>query len=161
MGELFEVSDLVRVAVEDERTGVAFYSALAGNARSPRFRRLFADLGEQEKYHRQRFERMLAELGPRAIREEYPGQYLVYLQTLTSTRAFPDEQTAVRMAAECKDDAAAVDLASRFERDTLILMNEMRSLVPEKDKPVVDEITRGRAVEDVRYAGAAQEALQP
>jgi hypothetical protein len=31
-------------------------------------------------------------------------------------------------------------LATRFERDTLILMNEMRKLVPEKDGAIVEEL---------------------
>ena len=34
MAEMFDVAELVRVAVEDERSGVAFYGALAGRARS-------------------------------------------------------------------------------------------------------------------------------
>ena len=80
-----------------------------------------------------------------------------YLRTLTDNRAFPDEKTAAAMADECADDAAALDLASRFERDTLILMNEMRSLVPEKDRPVVDELAKEEQGHLVTLAKAHQE----
>ena len=140
MAELFEVAELVKVAVEDEKTGVAFYSVLAGKCAKPELKDIFARLAEEEKYHQQRFEQMLAALGSHKPREEYPGQYMAYLRTLTDERAFPDEATAIRLAGECPDDAAAVDLASRFERDTLMLMHELAGLVPENDQVVVNEL---------------------
>ena len=140
MAELVEVAELVKVAVEDEKSGVAFYSKLAET--SQKLKKTFSELAAQEKVHQKRFEEMLAQLGSHAPREQYPGEYTDYLQTLTSTRAFPDEQAALRAAEQCADDAAAVDLASRFERDTLILMNEMRSMVPPKHKDLIDELTR-------------------
>lgn len=142
MRELFEVAELVKVAVEDERTGVAFYSALAQAARTQKMRGLFEGLAKQETFHQARFEKMLADLGGVQAREQYEGEYIAYLRTMTGTRAFPDTETALRLAAQCTSDPAAVDLASRFERDTLMLLNELRGMVPEKDKSIVDDITR-------------------
>ena len=142
MSELFEVAELVKVAVDDEATGVVFYNAIAEKVTNPKLKKLFADLAEEELYHKTRFEQMLADLGPKVSREEYPGQYTEYLRALTGERAFPDEQTAMQIAAECDSDAEAVNISSRFERDTLVLMNEMRHLVPDKDQAVVDELIR-------------------
>ena len=51
-----------------------------------------------------------------------------------------DEAAAERMAGECAEDQAALALARCFERDTLILMQEMRALVTEKDRAIVDEL---------------------
>ena len=155
MAELFEVAELVKVAIEDEKTGVAFYSKLAQT--SDRLRDTFADLAEQEKYHQKRFEEMLAGLGRHKPKEQYPGEYLEYLNTLTRDRAFPDQQTAVRMAESCSGDKAAIDLASRFERDTLILMNEMRGLVPQKDRAIVEELAKEEQAHLVTLAQARQQ----
>lgn len=140
MGELFEVAELVRVAVEDEKTGVAFYSKLADNMRDPDLRKTFADLAEQERYHQRRFEEMLETMGEYKAPERYSGEYTSYLTALTTGRAFPDEETAMHMAEQCKDGLSAVELSDRFERDTLILMQEMRKLVPERHRPIVDEL---------------------
>jgi rubrerythrin len=140
MGELFEVAELVAIAVEDEKSGVAFYSVLAGRAKDPQLRQTFADLARQEKFHQKRFEEMLAELGGCRMPEEYPGQGRAYLRALTDDRAFPGPEAARRKAQECPDDGAALELALRFERDTLLLMNEMRGLVPERDRKTVDEL---------------------
>lgn len=138
MAELFEVAELIKVAVEDERSGVAFYSRLA--EKSATLRPVFAQLAEEEKYHLKRFQEMLDRFGGHSPREEYPGEYMEYLRTLTETRAFPDAATAMKMAGDCASDADALALAGRFERDTLILMNEMRRLVNAKDAAVVDEL---------------------
>ncbi len=138
MAELFEVKELVQIAVEDERTGVAFYTALS--EKDGKLASVFADLAEQEKYHQARFENMLERMGGLKLSEQYNGEYMAYLRTLSDTRAFPDEQTAIQMAKDCKDDAAALDLAGRFERDTLMLMHEMGSLLPEKDQAIVNEL---------------------
>jgi rubrerythrin len=160
MSEQFEVAELVQVGVEDEKTGVAFYAALSKKMKSPHLQKLFANLSEQERYHQKRFEQMLAELGGlKPGHEEYPGQYMAYLRTLTNDRAFPDEETAMLAAQTCASDAAAVELATRYERDTLMLMNEMRNLVPEKDKPVVDELAREEQVHLVMLSEARRKML--
>lgn len=140
--ELFHITELVRLAVEDERTGVAFYSAVAERIQKPALRQVFLRLAEDEKHHQKRFEMMLESLGDYKPREQYLGEYMEYLRTLTTERAFPDEDAALRQARACESDGQAIDLASRFERDTLVLMNEMSSLVPERDQVVVRELTR-------------------
>jgi len=140
MAELFEISELVKVAVEDERTGVVFYSKLA--EKSEHLRETFAELASAEEFHLAQFQEMLSELGGVQSREQYPGEYMAYLQALTTERAFPDEATAIRMAEECDGDAEAIQLANRFERDTLVLLNEMRKLVPDKHSAIVDKIAQ-------------------
>lgn len=142
MREVFEVSELVQIAVEDERTGVTFYSKAAEKIQNSELKAIFTDLAEQEKYHQQRFQQMLDDIGGNTTKEQYAGEYTAYLTTLTGERAFPDEATAVALVDQCEDDEDLIQLASRFERDTLMLMNEMSRLVGSKDKEVVDEIIR-------------------
>jgi len=155
---LFDVPELVRIAVEDEKTGVLFYSTLAARTRSAPLRQTYQGLADQERRHQKRFEKMLEDLGSYQPTESYPGEYIAYLRAMLDSRAFPDEATGRRMAAECVDDDAALSLAIRFERDTLALYNELRSLVPDKDQATVDELAReeqGHLVELAR----AQEQL--
>jgi rubrerythrin len=142
MAELFEVPELVRIAVEDERTGVALYSALAESAQAPATKALFLKLVGQERYHQMRFEGMLEQLGGHTPHEDYDGEYLAYLHTLTSTRAFPQPEDALSAAHQCRSDAEGLDLAGRYERETLALINELRELVGEKHKDAVEDIAR-------------------
>lgn len=142
MKELFEAPELVRIAVEDERTGVAFYTAMVAKAHALAVKETFADLATQELYHLKRFGEMLDGMANFLPREQYSGEYMAYLRAITHTRAFPDERTALDMVAACDDDADFVDLAARFERDTLILLNELRGMVDPRDRPILDEIAR-------------------
>jgi rubrerythrin len=142
MAQMFAVAEVVHVGVEDERSGVAFYGVLAESASDPGLRKTFADLAEEEKGHLRRFEEMLRGLGQVQVPEQHTNEYAAYMQALTSSRAFPDEQTAQAMARDCRDDAAALDLAIRFERDTLVLMQEMQQMVPQRDAAIVEQLKR-------------------
>ena len=97
MKEFFEAPELVRIAVEDEKTGAAFYTAMANKAASLAIKETFADLATQELAHQKRFQDMLDGMGSFLPREQYSGEYMAYLRAITHTRAFPDERTALEM----------------------------------------------------------------
>jgi len=142
MSPLFDVAELIRIGVEDEKSGVAFYGELARTTAHPRLRGLYESLVEQERGHQERFEQMLADLGDYKPAETYPGEYIAYLRALLDSRAFPDPGAAAQAAHDCQDDRAALVLALRFERDTLGLLNELRDLVAQDDQELVDELIR-------------------
>ncbi len=143
MSPLFHIAELVRIGVEDEKSGVAFYAALAEKTRSAQLRKAYASLAEQERFHQKRFEQMLADLGNHEPTETYPGEYIAYLRAMLDSRAFHDPVTAQKIAADIGgDDNAALSMAIRFERDTLVLLKELREMVPEKDRDTVDELAR-------------------
>ncbi len=160
MSPLFHVAELVRIGVEDEKSGVAFYETLARKTGDDELRKTYEGLAQQERCHQKRFEDLLDELGNVQPTETYPGEYIAYLRAMLDSRAFRAPDAAARMARRCKDDAAALDLAIRFERDTLILMKELREMVPAKDREVVDDLAReeqGHLVE----LGRARQRLAP
>jgi rubrerythrin len=129
----------LRLGVNDEKSGVALYTTLAARTLTPELQTLFTDLADQERFHQRRFEEMLSSLdgAPAGAPSEAERNYL---QALTSLLAFPDEDSARRLAGQTVDDAAALDLAATFERDTLLLMQEMKQLVPRADHGVVEQL---------------------
>jgi len=139
---LFQVTELLKIGVEDETTGVSFYTKLAKATKNDDLRKTYASLAEQERFHQARFQKMLDEYDVAQPSETYEGEYIAYLRAMLDSRAFPDPKAAEQAAAKCKEDADAVTLAIRFERDTLILMNELRGMVPKKDVGTVDELAR-------------------
>ncbi|MBS3733883.1 MAG: ferritin family protein [Phycisphaerae bacterium] len=158
MAELFEITELVKIGIDDEKAGVGFYQTMAERADNERLKAIFADLADQERYHQRRFEQMLEDLGGHTpSREQYAGEYRQYLQALTSDRAFPDPDAARKMAQECPDDRSAVELAVRFERDTLLLMHEMASLMPDKHRDVVNDLAEEEQSHLVTLADARRQ----
>ena len=140
MAGMFEVTELVKVGVEDERTGVAFYMAASERSREEGLKRVFADLAEQERFHEKRFKKLLSDLGDYKSPERYGGEYASYLEALTTSRAFPTQEAALDAVGKTADDLSLVKMASRFERDTLVLMGEMRKLVREQDRTIIDQL---------------------
>jgi len=140
MGRMFDVKELVKIGIEDETTGVAFYARAAEKAADADLKKVLTDLSSEERAHRKHFEDMLHDMGDYQSPEERAGEYADYLHALTSDRAFPDEAAALRMLDACGDDLATLKLALRFERNARLLMSEMKGLVREKDRAVVEEL---------------------
>jgi len=159
MSPLFEIAELLRIGVEDETSGVAFYAMLAGKTKNPAMKKIYEGLAEQERYHKKRFEKMLEELGEYEAPESYSGEYIAYLRAMLDSRAFKDPETAKKLAAETIDDKEAIKMAIRFERDTLGLMNELREMVPVKDRDVVDDLAREEQAHLVELARALESLI--
>ncbi|MFW6164442.1 MAG: ferritin-like domain-containing protein [Planctomycetota bacterium] len=137
-GGLFQVSEIVQMAIDEEHNGYFFYNALADCADSEELRKLAAILAEQERGHEKAFTDLRDHLGAYQPHETYPGEYADYVNVLVAGRTFPDEEGAVKLAQESGGDIAAVDTAIDFEKNTLLFLAEMRKLVPEKDQGMVD-----------------------
>jgi len=155
MCALFDVAEIVRVGVEDEKTGVALYTTLAAKSADDKLARMYTDLAEQERLHQGLFEQMLKALGEHAAAETYTGEYTAYLRALMNDRAFPTEAAACAAATACADDREALELAGRMERDTLVLMHEMRQLVRDADRRIVDELIAEEQSHVTQLSGAA------
>jgi len=137
---MFDVKELVKVAVQDEKSGVVFYTDAAAKTEDPDLKETFTTLAEQERSHQQQFEGMLAELGDYKSPEGYSGEHSAYLTALASDRAFPTEAAASEAITRCSGDRDILELALRIERDTLILMEEMQKLVAERNRDIVETL---------------------
>ncbi|HUV39548.1 MAG TPA: ferritin family protein [Planctomycetota bacterium] len=140
MAGMFDVRELVKVAVSDEKTGVVFYTEAAAKTKDAKLRGTFEKLAEEERGHEKHFRGMLEQMGDVKPPEQYSGEYTAYLESLTSDRAFPDDAAAVEAVKRCSSDLEVLDLALSIERDTLILMEEMQKLVAERDRRIVETL---------------------
>lgn len=139
---LFDVQELISMAVKDEETGIAFYRGLAEGTDSETVKERARDISEQEEKHRSRFQSMLDDLGDVEPVEEYPGQYERYVNNLLETRAFPEPEDAEEDARTCESDTEAIDTAMRLEKDTLLFLQEMRQFIPDTHTDYVDEVVQ-------------------
>lgn len=139
MARRFDVREMLRVAVLDERSGTRLYRDLAGRARNDELRRTFADLAEQEKHHEKRFQEMLDALGEAEPAEQYPDEYVDYLEALVVQGV---RQDAHEQGARCTDDVEAVSLAIRFEREQLFLQRDIADVLggEHEHRAILDQI---------------------
>ncbi len=142
MADLFVASEIVAMNVTEERNGYEFYKALAATAKTQKLREAARRIAEQEKRHEERFRRWLDELGEHQPTESYAGEYDAYVKALLSNTTFTDEEAARKAAERAETDARAVEIALQMEKNTLLLLQELRKHIPEKDLKLVDETVR-------------------
>lgn len=138
--QVLDPRELIRMAVKDEETGIAFYKALSEVVRQPGLKKKMLDIVEQEKYHAERFRKFLDEIGDYEPYEQYPGEYENYVQTLLESKAFPTPEAAAQQARRIGLGIEAIDVALGLEKDTLLFLTEMRNFVKEDMHQYLDAI---------------------
>lgn len=137
---LFDLRELLEMAIKDEETGIAFYNALAEATERDEVKKGLRAIASEEEYHRSRFQHMLDESGHYEPVEEYSGQYEDYVGALLKNRAFPEPEEAAKKARSVSSDAEGIDIAIGLEKDALLFQQEMRAFITESQSEYVDEI---------------------
>jgi rubrerythrin len=137
---MFSGSELLRVAVNIERIGTAFYGALADMAQEPGTKETFRDLAQMEVEHEKTFQGMLDGADKYEPFEAYAEEYALYMQALADSAVFPDAQSAVEMAKKTTGPAEALQLAIQAEKDSILFYAEMRRITKEQGSGVLDRV---------------------
>lgn len=133
MSYYLNVDEIYEVGEEIERNGKAFYEAAARWAKDPAVRALCEKLAGWEAGHVALFEAMRRKL-PEAAREngafDPAGEEHAYLRAAADDHVFRKNEDVHALVARCKSPAALLDLAIRFEKDSLVYYGAMKKLVP-------------------------------
>jgi len=138
--KFFKANEVAQAAVEIERKGQAFYRNVANAATAQAARDLFTFMAGEEAKHEAVFQALKNRLGE----IEMPAysnadEYQEYLEALIDSHALFHGGIAERLASEASDMVTAVNIALSFEKDTLLFFLEMKELVPDTEKPLVQQ----------------------
>ncbi|MFO7899701.1 MAG: ferritin family protein [Planctomycetota bacterium] len=153
MTRTFDIRELLRVAVRDERGGQEMYRSLSEKATDAELAETFRWLAEQEKGHERRFQAMLDDLGPAPGTSQYPDEYADYLESVAQ------EGGGANLGARAEQtgsDADAVDLAIRFEREQLALQKDIADVLGDRHREIIDAVLNEERRHLVRLAGARE-----
>jgi len=137
---IYKAADIWEMALEIEKSGELFYSAVAKKAKSPEVAALFVDLAEQEVLHYATFRKLSQTTWD--LSEMPAGQwdeYLLYLQATIQSTFFEGRDKALALADQVTDQREALRLAMGFEKETLLFFYDLRDMVSAADR---DTITR-------------------
>ena len=139
---VFSGSELVDIALGIERNGVVYYSSLAESTTDASLKDAYNYLANMERNHIETFQKMLDSVGK--YQPTYAGEdeaeYELYLKALVDSAVFTNDEVARQMAQRASGWAEAIQMALGAEKDSILFYNEMRELVPERERPVVDRI---------------------
>jgi len=139
---VFSGSELVNVAVGIEKNGIAYYDSLAELTTDAALKNVYNYLANMERKHVEVFQNMLNSVG--GYQPTYASgteeEYELYLKALVDSVVFNGEQVARQMARKVSSLAEAIQIALGAEKDSIIFYCEMRDLIPERDRPIIDGI---------------------
>ncbi|MCL0081874.1 ferritin family protein [Dehalococcoidia bacterium] len=136
----FSTSELINIAIDIERRGMAFYDVMSQSTENAEARDLFRHLGEMERQHVQIFRDMLGEAGKYQPSESDTEEYAAYLKALVDSAVFTDDLITSGMAANADSDIEALQLAIGAEKDAILFYYLMRDIMPPRTQPTVNKI---------------------
>lgn len=138
MNEQFTIQEIVEIAIEIEKNGEVFYSALSESAETAKIRELFKYLSEEENKHKVRFQEILKSVGGYEISEiYYATEYMGYMKALADERVFKKGVSVLDIAKKIKSPKEAINIAIDFEKDSIIFLYEMREMIDENEKEAI------------------------
>ena len=140
MPKKFSACELVDIAIQIEKNGRDFYSALAGKSKDPSVVEIFKYLSNDENQHIADFKKMFNSVCNYEPEGAYPEEYFAYMNTLAGQYVFTEEGKGKKMAEETKSMDEGINMAMALEKDSVLFYEEMKKNVPEKSIGFVDKI---------------------
>lgn len=136
--------EIVEMAVQIEKNGIAFYQALAEASKEGKMRELMAYLAGEENKHAAVFKKFSGVMDREQLKALYDLRYAeeanLYLKALADTKVFADTSEAVRWAKEARSTREVLLTAIVLEKDSVLFYQEMRNFVRKQDRDIVDRI---------------------
>jgi rubrerythrin len=136
----FTVGELLTMAIDIERNGIAFYDVMAKSAENEEVRRIFQALVDMEHQHVQTLQDMLAESGQSKAGGVYDGEEAAYLKSLVDSSIFSDDAITGEMVTRLDSDIEALELAINLEKDSILFYYQIKDIVPPGQQPLLYRI---------------------
>ncbi len=137
---MFRASEMLQMAIEIERSGLAFYEACAQAASDVRVREVFEFMIGEEKRHIEVFRRMKEPLAHYELPETYPGELQAYMRALIQERVFGKPEAGAQQATGVENPFQAIAMAIGFEKDSILFYSAMKQLVRPSEGEAVDQV---------------------
>jgi rubrerythrin len=137
---LFQAAEVLDMAIEIERQGLAFYTGCQAARASEPVAEVFEYAADQERRHIEQFSKMKRDLDEYTVPESYPGETLSYLRGFLGQRMFSSVDDASCSAEAIDDELEAVETAVELERSTIAFYSGVKQVVRASEQDVVDEI---------------------
>lgn len=126
---MFRASEVIELACKIEANGEALYRAMAQETTIVEVRDLLEQLAAAERQHVADFQQIGRGLDYYESAETYPGEYDEYAQALVDTNVFCQDLDIGQLIKEAGSDLGMIQLALRFEKESILFLTTFRSLV--------------------------------
>jgi len=143
----FSIREAVEMAVQTERLGYDFYSAMAEKHRDEKdLKELFSTLASKEQAHEKVFEELKGRIGDSEPAEW--NEVAPYMRAIVESAFFLGKEKAAMHIQNIRDLQGALGFAIAFEKETLLFFYGIRDGV--SDTELIDRII-GEEKEHIRW----------
>ncbi|KPK64812.1 hypothetical protein AMJ83_01115 [candidate division WOR_3 bacterium SM23_42] len=136
---VFEPSEVFQFAIRIEEGGEKFYREMAEKLENAEVKTLFSALADEETKHKKTYEAMLSKIEEYEPFESYPGEYFAYLRAYADNIIFTPKKMDEEMN-KISDASTALKFAINRELDSILYYQEVKKLVPQNQRDLVDKI---------------------
>jgi rubrerythrin len=140
MDAKFSASDIVEIAIEIEKNGRSFYENFAKKTRIKNVADFFRDMAQEETQHEKDFQVILSSVMQHKPCDIYPQEYLAYINAIAGGYLFKDNDDFRERASRIDSENAAIDFSLGMEKDSILLYEEMKKIVSDADKALIEAI---------------------
>ena len=140
MSVSFSGTELINIAIDIEKRGIAFYDIMASSSENEVTRAVFVYLTKMEREHVEIFQCKLDEARKYRLSEAYTKENASYFQALVDSTAFTDDMVISEMATQADSDIKALELAIYAEKDSILFYYEMKDMIPRRAKATIEKI---------------------
>jgi len=141
MGQSYAGSEVLRMAVEIEKKGKAFYDSVVNAVRDNKTKEIFQFLADEEVRHEKVFRSMLEEVEADSDRSPYDDtEMTLYFRSLIDRKIFPSGEEGEAMKKEIGVPEVAIKIAIGLEKDAILFFSELLRVTQEKEHPVINRI---------------------
>lgn len=135
----FSTKEVVEQAVQTEKLGYQFYTAMAERFKKDEdLKKLFDFLATKELQHEKIFSELMNKVSESEKEPEGWEDVAQYLRAIVESEFFLGKNKSLPSLEHVKTVADAVDFALNFEKETLLYFHILRDMV--KEKELIEEI---------------------
>jgi len=140
MAKSFSVSEIVELGIQIEKNGKDFYSILADKTESAQAKAILGFLADSERQHILSFREIFSNSCQYSPEGEYPDDYFAYMNYMASQFVFTREGKGKEIAENIKSYEEGLDMAIKFEKESILFYEGMKNGINEKDGQIVDSL---------------------
>ncbi|HHT63951.1 MAG TPA: ferritin family protein [Clostridia bacterium] len=136
----FNGLDVITFAVEIEKNGKRFYEKVSDIFEDTEVKKFFLNLANEEEKHISDFEKLLKDASGNDPQETYKGEYIDYVKSLVDNHVFNTKADIDALVKNIHNKTDALDLALKFEKDSILFFTELKELVAPHNLGIIDNL---------------------
>lgn len=141
MANLFCASEVIEINIEARKRGLNFYNRVVKKTKSNDVKETFKWLATREAGQIGMLNQILSKIEVCQPFELYPDEYSLYIQAMLKRHTFNNVKKK-DILKNIKTNADAVDTAIAYEKDSLLILHEMKSFVRKNELKIINKLIK-------------------